>query len=498
MSNAWCRILGIDPPNLEQVASHREAIPFSLLIVALLERGEPMTLQAVAARFAAAGIMDEARALLSLKRCKPGRAPIYRDEDRYHLDPYDSELALWVFRLDLSRPRPPVVEVPKAVPPPLPGPEVPLTPSELDVAWKGISLFVWSQQRVALALIDAGGGPLLPREAVAAVERRTQWHPLREDTPSFTRRGSAVRVLDDGRWAIADGATAALRAARTAVRERVELARRYARTDAATSQAAAAASERRRSASEAKLAALSRAILVAFPPRKPEAVALLSVGERTIRTFVGAELAQLPSALASFDVLGAVDVRGVLRALGVDTAERRLAELGPPQKTIQLSDYALKLTTAMLVQGSCGIRQPFGVEGTLAASLKAGDMPKLRRRLESDAKSLCALYEYGRLHGTARLRWRGFDEQIPVPWTHFDETRMYGLKVAAKEHDLGMEVVVGAAPGWEEPWDGARSVTVMEDTKGWLWLVDEHGRVLDDADVQRARFVGPEEGEAWA
>jgi hypothetical protein len=60
----------------------------SLLIVALLERGELMTLEAAAARFAAAGITSTAdEALASLKRCKPARAPIYRDGDSYALDP---------------------------------------------------------------------------------------------------------------------------------------------------------------------------------------------------------------------------------------------------------------------------------------------------------------------------------------------------------------------------------------------------------------------------
>jgi len=61
----------LEVPRLEAVARHREANTYSLLIVALLERGESMTLDEVAERFEAAGIADRGRALLSLQRCEP-------------------------------------------------------------------------------------------------------------------------------------------------------------------------------------------------------------------------------------------------------------------------------------------------------------------------------------------------------------------------------------------------------------------------------------------
>ena len=52
-----------------------------------------------AERFAGAEVPAFDIALNSLKRCKPGRPPIYRDGDLYALDPYDHEADLWVFRL---------------------------------------------------------------------------------------------------------------------------------------------------------------------------------------------------------------------------------------------------------------------------------------------------------------------------------------------------------------------------------------------------------------
>ncbi len=492
-SNAWCQTLGIAPPKLEAIAGHREANTFALLLVALLERGEPMTLAEVAARFDEAGIAERSRALLSLQRCKPGRPPVYREGDLYHLDPHDDELDLWVFRLGLrppkvARPEPKEIEVA-----PVPELNTALSVSELDEAWKDASLFSWSAQRLAVAVLDAHGGPLAPAEVVAAAAARTKWHALEEDAAKFKRRGSAVEVLADGRWAIAADADPTVKQARSAVRDRVAVARRHAamRTDPAVVEQRRAEQEKKRAAHGAELASLSRALLVAFPPARPEAVALLDVGEHEITTFVGDELSSLPSRLAAYGILGAVDVRGLLRTLGFEPGERRLAELGPPQKTKKLNQRGrtLKITTALLVQGSCGISKPFGDDKKLAEYLAQGDETKLRRRLEADVKSLYALYEYGRLHGAVRLRWGFLDECIPAPWVHRDEPMLHDLKRSALTLNVPLEVVVGTAPGWGEPWSRVRLAHVEQDDSGWrTWLIDDDGFPIDEDEVQRARL----------
>jgi hypothetical protein len=492
-SNDWCQTLGITPPKLEAVAGRREANTFALLLVALLERGQPMTLADVAARFEEAGIAARSRALLSLQRCKPGRPPVYREGDLYHLDPHDDELDLWVFRLGLRPPK--VARTPPKVveDAPRPEPDTALTVSELDEAWKNASLFSWSAQRLVVAVLDAHGGPLTPAEVVAAVAARTRWHGLEEDAAKFKRRGSAVEVLADGRWAIAADADATVKQARAAVRDRIAVARRYTamRTDPAVVEQRRAEWEKKRAAHGAELASLSRALLVAFPPARPEAVALLDVGEHAITTFLGDDLSSLPSRLAAFDILGGVDVRGLLRALGFDPGERRLAELGPPQKTKKLNQRGrtLKITTALLVQGSCGIGKPFGDEKKLAEYLAEGNETKLRRRLEADVKSLYALYEYGRLHGAVRLRWGFLDERIPAPWVHRDEPMLHDLERSALAMNVPLEVVVGSAPGWGEPWSRVRVAHVEQDANGWrTWLVDQDGFPIDEDEVQRARL----------
>jgi hypothetical protein len=493
MTNDWCRTLGIEPPILDAVATHPEANTFALFLVALLERGRPMTLAEVAMRFEEAGIAERGHALSSLNRCKPGRPPVYRDGDLYHLDPHDQDLDLWAFRLGLRPPKFVRAEPQSRDEAPLPGPDVALMPGELDEAWKDAHLFSWSQQRLVLAVLDAHGAPLAPVEVVAGVTQRARCHALTEDSAKFARRGSAVRVLDDGRWAVADAAAETIRQVRSALRERLALVRRHVslRPDPAALEAARSEWERRRGDHRADLARMSRALLVTFPLTSPRAAVLLDVGEHAIMTFMDDGLQELRARLSKYEVIGALQVRARLRALDVDPGERRLAELEPPQKTKQLNrrGRTLKVTTTLLVQGSCGISKPFGEDRKLAGYLATGAISKLIRRLEADVKSLHALYEYGRLHRAVRLRWGFLDELIPAPWVHGDEPTLHDLERSALAMNVPLEVVVGSAPGWSEPWSRARLAHVERDPNGWEhWLVGEDGTVIHEADVQRARL----------
>jgi hypothetical protein len=124
---------------------------------------------------------------------------------------------LWLFRLGL---KPPNVarRAPQArVDAPLPSSDVALTSDELDEAWNGSSLSSWSAQRLVLAVLDANSGPLAPAEIVAAIAKRTRWCRLDEQPAKFKRAGSAVRVLDDGRWGMASEATETLKQVRVAL-----------------------------------------------------------------------------------------------------------------------------------------------------------------------------------------------------------------------------------------------------------------------------------------
>lgn len=142
-------------PRLEEARDRPDANTYSLLIVALLERGLPLTLAEAARRFEEAGVAPADRALASLKRCKPGRPPIYRDGDLYALDPHDDATDLWAFRLGLRPPRASRLRVVRPDPGPLPEPDAPLAPEALDEAWQGGVPADGSAQCIAICVLGA-------------------------------------------------------------------------------------------------------------------------------------------------------------------------------------------------------------------------------------------------------------------------------------------------------------------------------------------------------
>ncbi len=238
---------------------------------------------------------------------------------------------------------------------------------------------------------------------------------------------------------------------------------------------------------------MRRVLIHAFPASRPEGVVLVDVGRREIDTNLGAEIIEAGQKLADYDVIAALQVRPLLRALDFEPGERRLAELGPPKKTRRLNKRGrtLKITTSLLVQSSCGISRPCGDEKVLRRYLRERTRARLRRRLEADAKALLALYQYGRLHGAVRLRWGFLDEMSPAPWVHRDEPVLYNLMSRAHELGVPLEVVIGRAPGWTDPWARAERAYVEKDESDWrLWLVDEEGFPIDEINVQLARLPG--------
>jgi hypothetical protein len=264
------------------------------------------------------------------------------------------------------------------------------------------------------------------------------------------------------------------------------------RPDHAEVQAQRRQYEKQRADNAARLAAMRRALLYAFPATRPEALVIIDVSRRDITTHLGDAIFEAKGLLAEYDMIAAVEVRALLRRLAFEPGDRRVAELAPPQKTRQLNKRGrtLKITNDLLVRGSCGISRPFGDPKTLRAYLQSGARDKLRRRLEADAKSIYALYQYGRLHGGVRLRWGFLDEFIPAPWVHRDETTLLDLKKLAHELDVPLEIVAGSAPGWADPWARVERARVVKDPgDAWgLLLADDRGYVIDDADVQLARL----------
>ena len=490
-ANRYCHSLGIDVPKLETTLASRDASAYSLLIAALLERGGAMTLIEVAERFEEAGVAPAEDALRSLKRCRPARAPVYRDGDDYHLDLQDDELDLWAFRLGLKPANFPRLRVVRPEPEPLPGPESALGTAELEEMCRSAPPSGWSVQRYALAILDTHGTSMTPeavraRAAALGIRVRFTGEAVRWN------KVAAVRENKAGRWELVPGHPH-LHSARQAVRKRLEQARQGAadRPDPAAQAARNRVYEQRRAAHAAELAALRRAVLHVFPGKEFQAAALVDLAERRIDTFMKAQLEELRERLGGYDVVAAIDCRASLRQLGLDVDAFRFAELGPPQKTRKLNraGRTLKITTKLLVQSTCGISRPFGDPKKLRDYLQKGQTTKFQRRLEADAKALASLYAYGRLHGAVRLRWGFLDELLPAPWRHHDEQGLHGLMQQAHEQSRSIEVVTGTAPGWSEPWARGRRCTVARDPRGYGFeLVDEDGILVEEFDVQAARL----------
>lgn len=502
--NAWCEAVGIQVPSLEQVRGHREANNFALLLVALLERGEPMTLLEVAERFEEAGVAASGDALRSLKRCRPARAPVYREGDHYGLDPHDSELDFWAFRLDL---RPPAwtrfagpaatAEPPERQESPPVGPDVPLTPSELEEAFRDAWLTGWSALRVCMAVLDAHGPRLHGESVLAHLSALGTKHIIAHDSSTRWRR-TAIAVEEGGLWCL-DREHPSVPTMRKAVRARVEVERRRraARPDPAILEEHRQRMDAEKREHAERLAAFRRAV-VHVPPASqtgapPSAVTFVDVATLEVTTLVGDEVRGAAGLLAGFDVLAGLDIRRTLRSLGVDPARLRVDELGPPQKslTVGMPGRALKITTEMLITGSCRIPRPLTPPERLRRYAAQGPEAKLRSSLESDARSLTALYHFGRLHGGVRLRWRSVDEMFRVPWLHRDEPSLHALMKEAVETNVEMDVVVGAAEEWTNPWAGAIRCRVL-DPPVWapLILIEERGALVDPRDVCRARLSG--------
>jgi hypothetical protein len=489
--NPYCDALNIPVPRLEAARESRDANSYGLLIVALLERGEPMTLEDVARRFEEAGVAPADRALASLKRCNPGRPPIYRDGDHYALDPHDHETDFWAFRLGLKPSTAPILSIVRPDPGPLPSGDDPITLANLEEVLRDEYLN-WSPQRFAICVLDARDRAMQPHEILTVLGPHARRARLSPESPRLWRQ-NAIRVLENGAWEL-DRAHDAVRSARRALRDRLAVLRRNVRQrpDPVVMEATQKHHERERQAHAALLARMRRVIVHAYPPERPEAVVLLDVGERELVTSIGPEIAQARERLARYDQIAAVNVRAVLRALDFDPGDRRVAELAPAQKTMLLNRQGrtLKITLPLLVQGSCGIPRPFAEETALRNYLRRGDLTKLRRRLESDAKSLFALYQYGRLHRTVRVRWGFLDEMISAPWVHTDEPALHNLKEEAFARNMPLEIVTGSAPGWSDPWSRARRAIVVKAEDAWnLWIVDEKGWTVDEDDIQAARLV---------
>ncbi|MBL8142689.1 MAG: hypothetical protein JNM38_16335 [Acidobacteria bacterium] len=74
-----------------------------------------------------------------------------------------------------------------------------------------------------------------------------------------------------------------------------------------------------------------------------------------------------------------------------------------------------------------------------------------------------------------------------------DEATLHVLMREAHARGVDLEVVVGAAPGWEHPWSRVQVAHVAADAWGTPGvLVDDHGWEIQRTEVQLARLATSE------
>jgi hypothetical protein len=491
--NPYCDKLGIAVPRVEDAAGRKGVKLLHLMAVAILERGGPMGLHEIVERLTSAGVSSATADLpLSLKKAWHGRKPIYQDPGGKFglvLDSVELKRLLWTAGLkepyQTTRHPPPD--------PVLPGDNAPITEEELKAATGNRGL---SGLRATAAVLDGADRPMTLGEINDVLAPLRGFRPvITADNLNSWKHTTLVALDADGRLALRRESSELVEM-RRAVRKiahpilirrmrEVESEKRYAEYLAREAEA--------RPRLEREAAAMRRAILHAAPGAgDPRAFVVLDMNARAVRTFVGDEISALPAALATFDILAGPGILDLLHALRLDPTRWRLADLNPPQKTYRLNRQGrtLAVSAGLLISGTTGISRPLGDPAKMAEYLLRGDTGKLARRLESDAKSLFAFYQFGVLHRCVRLRWGFLDDAFSVDWAMSGDPGAYELLERARKADAPVDLVLRTAPGWSDPWSRARRVKVIR-IEPWRATIRE-GEVefpIFRLDIQAVRLV---------
>ncbi len=352
------------------------------------------------------------------------------------------------------------------------------------------------------AVLDAAGGPmeLSDVEACVGAWGSSRIHVKVSDLQRWPK--SCVTVLDSGLLQI-DRQSPHLFAMRRAVRKLAERPLREAVINEQMKrrrQAYKVRQTEQRARDWATAKQLRRAVLRVVPEKGPAAAAaLLDVGRRVIRSFMGAELVDLPAALEEYDLIAALSAHESLYALGIRNHDHwRLVDLRPPQKTRQLNRAGRKLTITpeLLISGSTGISRPLGNPAKIAEYLAGDQQTKLRRRLERDVKSLLAFYNYGLLHRRVRLRWGFLDEDLGVDWAQPGDPSLHDVLEECRKSGAAVDIVTGSAPSWNEPWSRAMRVKVVSFDYQTITVRSGETRTIRRDEVQAIRHVPQTESPA--
>jgi hypothetical protein len=366
--NAWCAALGVDVPDVAAVATRKT--PYGpvrlseLVVVALVEKGAPMTDAEVVAHLSAAGVSAGTGDLAkSLKRALAStQAPILRDhEGRLTLDLKNRSLDLMMFRLGLRGPK--YVRPEPAAAPPAEGA---LTREEVDAAFQGRISYSDTKARFVAAVLDAERAPLRLEEIADRYEAYGGVRARFTDADKALLAKREDIVVDGDVLRLSDDAD--LRSMREAIRTRARGALEAKQREAAAAVWRKEADERERG-HRVDAARLRRAAFACGPsaaaPTSIEGFDF-TAGERV--TFAGGERGAFARWISGFDVVAGVRPHVTLGACGVDFHRfSKVVDLLPAKKTLTVEGRPVPINWEAIVVATLGVsHEPYGI-GALVA-----------------------------------------------------------------------------------------------------------------------------------
>ncbi len=111
----------------------------------------------------------------------------------------------------------------------------------------------------------------------------------------------------------------------------------------------------------------------------------------------------------------------------------------------------------------------------------------IRRNYEIDDRDRDDAVPCG-LHRFVRLRWGFLDDVLPAEWAHPGDPLLYDILTEANRKDSSIDLVVGSAPGWSDPWSRAMSVQIVR-LEYWTVAVRQGDEVfeINRHDIQAVR-----------
>jgi hypothetical protein len=495
--NRYCQRLGISVPHVEDVAGRPEVTLFQLVVMALLERGGPLTVEEIAARLDRVALPERLTKpdfVVAVKKAWHGQPPLVRDGDeRLALDLLSTELRHIEFVAGLR---------PSAVPRPVPGDfrlptdEEPLSQDEVTAAFSERSLEVYSSIRRAAAVLEAWGSPQTLDDIDARLRRLTDYGGRIDATTVRAWRSDLVAVDPDGSLRL-NPASSHVDALRRDIR-RMAAPRLRASTERKDFKVRLLERERQRVEEERDLMAHARqsrrALLHIVPPGQPaRAAAVIDLQSREVQVFVGDDLPKLAARLEAFDFLAGVDLRISLRALGLDPERWLLAELRPSQRTFRPAERSpVPVTLPAVVQATTGVSRVPADAPTWGRLLDPKRLHDVAGRLATEARALCRLYEYGALHGGVRARTRPGDRLLPVEWGLRGDPDVHSALDAATRASVPVDLVIGAPPDPADPWKHSVRADIA-DRMGQHLVIRTQGdvRLLSVDDIHAVRVTDP-------